>query len=200
MEQKKATQSSEYEQKKKLREEKKARQDVRRARIKKGKKLFYAVLVILAVVTVGYGGVSLLQQAEKTRPGTTFAIQGQTHIDVGAEHPAYNSNPPTSGWHYIQPAPWGPYQNELPDEQLIHNLEHGGIWISYKNVDQQTKDALEKIAGRESKVVVGPRSKNSAPIVLASWGRLLELQSFDEKIVRDFIKANRNRSPEPYAQ
>src|SRR3989344_5078 len=52
-------------------------------------------------------------------------------VAVGASHEAYNSNPPTSGPHYEQPSRWGVSQAELPDEQLIHNLEHGGIWISY---------------------------------------------------------------------
>src|SRR3989344_3875699 len=155
---------------------------------------------IVLVIIVGYGLTFLMRQGEQSRPGETFSIQGQEHIAVGATHEAYNSNPPTSGPHYEQPSRWGVSQAELPDEQLIHNLEHGGIWISYVGIDDSTIAALEKIAKSQSKVIVEPRAKNDAPIVLASWERLLKLEKFDEQIILDFIKSNKNRSPEPFAQ
>src|SRR3990167_4512427 len=60
--------------------------------------------------------------------GQEFENQGQAHIKNGESHPPYNSNPPTSGWHYVLPANWGVYAKPLADEQAIHNLEHGGIW------------------------------------------------------------------------
>ena len=155
---------------------------------------------IAVVIITGYGLTLLMRQDKQQRPGEAFAIQGQEHIAVGASHPEYNSNPPTSGWHYAQPANWGVYQTELPDEQVIHNLEHGGIWISYTGIDDATKTALEKIAKSNSKVIVTPRSKNDAAIVLASWGRLQKLQTLDEQAILAFIDANSNKSPEPFAQ
>lgn len=165
------------------------------------KKFTAWTIVILIVGASGYGLYYLANQPEKPRPGETFPILGQEHISVDASHPAYNSNPPTSGWHYAQPADWGVYQNELPDEQLMHNLEHGGIWISYKDVDQETKSNLEVIGKRYSgSVVVTPRSTNEANIVLASWGRLEKLDSFDETRIVEFIKTNKNKSPEPLAR
>src|SRR3989339_880389 len=151
---------------------------------------------IAVVIITGYGLTLLVRQGQQPRPGEEVAIQGQEHIAVGASHPEYNSNPPTSGWHYVQPANWGVSQTELPDEQVIHNLEHGGIWISYTGIDDATKTALEKIAKSNSKVIVTPRSKNDAAIVLASWGRLQKLQTLDEQAILAFIDANSNKSPE----
>ena len=159
----------------------------------------WTIGVILAVV-IGYGLVLLVRQGQQSRPGEAFSIQGQEHIAVGATHEAYNSNPPTSGSHYAQSANWGVYQTELPDEQVIHNLEHGGIWISYAGIDDTTKAVLEKIAKSSSKIIVTPRSKNDAPIVLASWGRLQKFQTLDEQAILDFIDANSNKSPEPFAK
>src|SRR3989338_1731172 len=76
----------------------------------------------------------------------TIPIQGANHIEVGSAHPVYNSNPPTSGWHYKDPAAIGFYPNGLPDEQLIHNLEHGEIWVSYHaRVPAETVKELEKL-------------------------------------------------------
>lgn len=158
-------------------------------------------IAALVVGGSGYGLYYLTSQPEKLRPGETFAILGREHISVGASHPAYNSNPPTSGWHHAEPADWGVYQQELPDEQLIHNLEHGGIWISYKDVDQETKSHIEAIGTRyPGSVVVTPRSANDTKIVLASWGRLEMLESFDETSIVSFIEANKNKSPEPLAR
>ncbi|MEK7651733.1 MAG: DUF3105 domain-containing protein [Patescibacteria group bacterium] len=132
--------------------------------------------------------------------GELVDLQSATHIDVGATHEPYNSNPPTSGPHYAQQANWGVYENPLPDEQLIHNLEHGGIWISYKDIDEQTKSELE-IIGRQNpgSVVVTPRANNDSKIALASWGRLQKLDSFNQEEILSFIKANINNSPEKLA-
>lgn len=141
-----------------------------------------------------------IKDGQQERPGQAIAIQGQQHIDVGATHPEYNSNPPTSGWHYAEPAEKRIYENELPDEQVIHNLEHGEIWISYKDVDSDTKTKLENIGRRyPQSVIVTPRAKNDGKIVLASWGRLQTLEQFDETAIVNFIKANKNKSPEPFA-
>lgn len=158
------------------------------------------ISIILLSIAIVYGAVVFANKGQKPQLGEAFANQGQEHIAVGASHPEYNSNPPTSGSHYVQSANWGVYQTELPDEQVIHNLEHGGIWISYTGIDDATKSALEKIAKSNSKIIVTPRSKNDAPIVLASWGRLQKFQTLDEQAIRAFIEANRNKSPEPSAR
>lgn len=158
------------------------------------------IVGILIAVAVVYGIVVLVRQSQQPRPGEAIAIQGQDHIAVGASHLEYNSNPPTSGWHYAQPANWGVSQTELPDEQVIHNLEHGGVWVSYTGIDDATRATLENLAKSYKKIVVEPRSKNDAPIVLASWGRLQKFQTLDEQAIRAFIDANSNKSPEPLAR
>lgn len=139
-------------------------------------------------------------RTERYELGQAFPILDQKHIAVGEEHPAYNSNPPTSGYHYAQPAPWGVKVSELPDEQVVHNLEHGGIWISYQNIDEPTKALLEKLTASQTKMIMTPRAKNDSPIVVTSWGRVEKFQSYDEKALLAFIEANRNKSPEPLAQ
>lgn len=126
-------------------------------------------------------------------------ISGRTHVPEGTKV-TYNSNPPTSGAHWPEPARWGFYDKPLPDEILVHNLEHGGIWISYKDIDKETKSKLKSIAEKYPQaVVVTPRLQNDAKIVLASWGRLLKLDVFNEELIISFIKSNVNNAPEPEA-
>ena len=68
--------------------------------------------------------------------GTSVPDQGggNLHMPRGDEHPPYNSVPGTSGWHYSDsgaPIAWGIYNEFIPDEVLVHNLEHGGVGIHY---------------------------------------------------------------------
>ena len=84
---------------------------------------------------------------------------------------------------------------------MIHNLEHGGIWISYKDIDQDTKLKLESLARQNfGSVVMTPRAKNDTKITFASWGRMQKFESFNEEAMSLFIQANNNRSPEPIAR
>lgn len=134
------------------------------------------------------------------RPGESIEILPAEHIQPGQDHPAYNSNPPTSGWHYPEPAEWRFYSEELPDERVVHNLEHGGIWITYKNVSDSTQSDLQQLSRVYPKsVIISPRSANDAPMAVASWGQLMKLQSFDRPRIVEFIETNMNRSPEPIA-
>ena len=127
-----------------------------------------------------------------------YPEQGRDHVPLGAPHPAYNSNPPTSGWHTPETAPWGWQRTTIPDEVLIHNLEHGGIWISYRDPsDTALAEKLERLVSRyRSKVIVTPRPGNDSPIAVAAWGRLLKLQTFDEQQIVAFINAYKNKGPE----
>ncbi len=167
------------------------------------KKMIRRSLITVIAAAVVAGVVWLIAFApsrpEPARPGESFEIQGQTHIAVGATHAVYNSNPPSSGSHYAQPATWGVHDTELPDEQVIHNLEHGGVWISYKGIDASTTAAMAKISA-QPKIIMEPRANNDAPIILVSWGKVQKFQSYDEQGINAFIEANKNHSPEPLAQ
>ena len=151
--------------------------------------------MLVIVPAAIYGVIRLAYRGESL--GQAVADLGGGHIAVGAAHLPYNSNPPTSGPHHLEPATWGIYQKELSDEVLVHNLEHGGIWISYGDIDQPTKQKIETLAKQyPDKLIVTPRGNDDARIVLASWGRLLKLESFDEPTIIAFIRTNKNRAPE----
>ena len=177
------------------------------------KKLRNAVLVfvIIAVVVTGYRFITqktpeeiVFEQKvdEISLEGKVeeFEIEGTSHVGLG-ETVSYNTNPPTSGSHYAQSANWGFNDKELPDEQLVHNLEHGGIWISYRNADENTLEKLKDIARRNSEsVVITERTGNDDPIVVVSWGRMMRLAEVDEALIRKFVDIYINQSPEKLAR
>lgn len=160
--------------------------------------LWIAGIAAAAALLVG-GGIFLNRRRVENLPGREIPDQGAEHVAPGHQF-SYNSNPPTSGPHFASPAEWGVYKEELPDQTLIHNLEHGGIWISYKpGIPDETREKLEKFYeawGR--KIIVAPRSANESDVALAAWNRLdaFSVSEFSEERVERFIKAFRNRGPE----
>ncbi len=142
--------------------------------------------------------VDLAQVPDRSQ---TYEIQSRDHIEVGASHPPYNSNPPTGGWHYANPADIGFYTTQLPDEQLVHNLEHGQIWLSFRDADDTAAiDVLRAVQARQpGAVIVTHRPENPARIAVASWGQLLLLDEPDVDQMVAFITRYKNRAPEPLA-
>lgn len=162
------------------------------------------IFVILVIAAVVAGIVLLTRRSVPEGPDQSRVIpeMGRSHIEVGASHEPYNSNPPTSGPHYAEPARAGFREEPIADEHLVHSLEHGLIWISYHpRVGDEVRNALREFAG--SWVVVTSREANDMDIALAAWGRLdaFNLQggatsAADEQRIQDFISRYRNRGPE----
>ena len=155
--------------------------------------------MILAIVGGGaYWAVKSLNKPVGPVPGEFHTAQSRDHIAVGAQHPAYNSNPPTGGWHYANPAQSGIYDKAFADEQLIHNLEHGHIWIAYR--PDLPADQIEKLAdiakSYSSKIVMAPRPNNPTAISIVAWEYVLNLDSYDEQAIKDFVRDHRGKGPE----
>ncbi len=195
-----------YEQKKKekLGSEKKSEQ------FGKFKKLLVWFLLILVVGIGIYWFIKRNREkiAERKIYSVFYQTQSRDHIAIGQSHPAYNSNPPTSGWHYGNPAEKGVYTKELPDEQLIHNLEHGYVWISYRpDASPEIIKQLENFYGFGKKIIIEPRKENDKLIAIAVWNWLDKFEAVSSnslndvelKRIGDFIDVYINQGPEPNA-
>jgi len=83
----------------------------------------------------------------------------------------------------------------------VHNLEHGGIWISYKDISEEDISILKEISKQNSQsTVVSPRSGNDNKIVIASWGKMMRLDSVDKALIQKYIDTYKNQSPEKLAR
>lgn len=176
-------------------------EELRNAKTVKSVKTAITVIIALAVVILaGYGLQELVAWNERNKPGQFFPSQGREHIASGATHDAYNSLPPTSGWHYSSPAPWDIYEKEIPDEVQIHNLEHGGIMVQYKpGIDQKIIDELTRIVKKyPSKVILAPYPKLDQDIALTAWERLdkFNVNELSEERVMNFIRKLKDKGPE----
>lgn len=165
--------------------------------------VFVVALLLIVLTRNGVENTksdAALQPEPRMPVGEEIPILGQEHISGGADI-TYNSNPPTSGNHWPEPAELGVYTVELPDEQLVHNLEHGVIWISYRNLDIEDIEKLRAVAFKYPEaVILTPRASNQKPIALASWGRLQEMENVESSAIENFVLSNANNSPEPVAR
>jgi hypothetical protein len=170
------------------------------------------IIGVVAVVAVAAVVFFVTRQVDN-QPGKFVAIQGQTHIEKGTAHVAYNSTPPTSGPHWNiggeAPVAWGIYKEPIPDEAQIHNLEHGGVAIQYNCRD--CPDLVAQIENfyntwtpqhrlalfpASTKVIVAPYPNMTTRIALTAWGRIDTMDSWDEERAVKFIEAWRNKGPE----
>lgn len=173
------------------------RREDQRRRERQRRRRATAITIGIALATVAALGLGVWSKS-RSRPGERVPGQGTTHIQMGQSHPAYNSNPPTSGWHLPQTVQWGLPRTEIPDEFAVHNLEHGGIWITYQDPrDGNLVKKLEALASRyPTKIIVSPRPTTDSAIAVVAWERLLKLHTYDETRIVEFIDAFRNRGPE----
>lgn len=138
--------------------------------------------------------VSLDDKVEK------FTIEGSEHVSAGTDV-EYKTNPPTSGNHLAEAKNWGVYDEEIDDKAAVHALEHGGIWISYKDIDDETKKMIEDIGKfNPQSVIVSPRQANDNKIVVTSWGKMMKLDTFDKALIQKYINTYKNQSPEKIAR
>ena len=168
-----------------------------------------AVLLILGLILPMLGGLENPISGAPDGPGKKLEDQGQYHISEGEEHPAYNSIPATSGWHYAQPlAPvsWGVHKDFIPDEKKIHNLEHGGISITYNcpNGCDQLVESLVGIVERGRRegmeLLLSPHPETENRIALTAWTFIDNFDAFDQGRIIEFIDAHHNSPNAPEAQ
>jgi len=83
----------------------------------------------------------------------------------------------------------------------MHNLEHDGIWITYKDLDEGSVNTLKNIAkNNRNSVVITRRDKNDDLIAVISWGRMMKLTKVDETLIQKYIETYINQSPEKFAR
>lgn len=126
----------------------------------------------------------------------------QAHVDE-TETVDYVTNPPLGGEHWGRTAEWGAYPDEPPaDEQLVHNLEHGGviIWFDPDVIQGEDYDELfgiyQTLTDIDFHTALVARSGMETPLAMTAWGALLRLDSIDATAMTDFYSTYILQGPE----
>jgi Protein of unknown function (DUF3105) len=109
--------------------------------------------------------------------------------------------PPTSGRHDPSPAECGTHDQEIPDANLVHTLEHGAVGVLY---DPETplvdvKAIEEVVSSYDDHTFSAPYKGMEDQVTVVSWSRRMGLDQFDGDAVREYIDTFRNTEPAPEA-
>jgi hypothetical protein len=175
-----------------------------------------AGLVLAAVVALvglfGFGGGpdarAALQDAGCTLEVKTAAPAEHSVTEPGGASDRWNTDPPTNGPHYGQAAIFGAYGEPLEQARVVHNLEHGGVFIQYG------EDVAESIVERlrafyddhQTGTIMAPLPGLGDQIALGAWvsegeegkGYLAKCRSFDEDAFSAFLSAFQFKGPERF--
>lgn len=149
--------------------------------------------------------VELPAGSEATRHTTNVAdlVGNPGEPPVGGPHFGGPECVPPRYGPFCGPLPYGIYDHQVADGNAIHSLEHGIVWITYdpELIAGEALQLLEDVANDFRRdVILSPREPSALPIYAVSWGRILRIDGtngVEVDALRDFIDANRNRSPEP---
>jgi hypothetical protein len=156
-------------------------------------------LIVTFVVTSG-------QPRENPRD---IVVEGaQTFSDLTANHVTgpvdYAQTPPAGGDHNQIWLNCGVYTEPVPNENAVHDLEHGAIWFTYDpaQVSEAEIEALQDFAP-STYAVVSPYEGLDSPMYVSAWGAQLPFSNVtdDEEAVSDFVTKywKSGDAPEPGA-
>lgn len=165
-----------------------------------GKYALYGVIGVLLLALVVFLAIPPEEVPEGIPEGAqAIPLDDPVHVDGPIE---YESAVPAGGPHNPIPLDCDIYEFEVPQENAVHSLEHGAVWITYRpDIGDDAIDALEGVANTRRKAIVSPVSAQSAPIMATAWGWQLELDDPDDIRIRQFFNAFESASsaPEPGA-
>lgn len=158
---------------------------------------------ILALVLIAFLAVVILdsrQQTARTPPSDveTFQVKsGHTEETVN-----YPQTPPAGGQHNAVWQNCGYYSEPVRNENAVHSLEHGAVWITYQpDLPKNQVDTIKDLAGNQSHILASPYPDLNSPVVASAWGKQLKLQGANDSGLEQFVSAYREgpQTPEPGA-
>lgn len=177
-----------------------------------------AVIALVAFAAFGGSGGgpgdarAALEEAGCTLEGKPALVGDHSIQTPDGTSPKWDTDPPTSGPHYDQPAIWGAYEDPVNLAQLVHNLEHGGVFVLYgTDVPESTVAQLKSFYEDKTRgTVLAPQASLGDKIALGAWTTpsandpadgtafLATCSSFDEGAYTAFFDAYQFKGPERF--
>lgn len=103
----------------------------------------------------------------------------------------YAQVPPVGGAHNPAWLRCAVYDEPVPDQNAVHSMEHGAVWITYQpSLPRADVDALHRFQGLDpSYVLISPYPGLPSPVVVSAWGLQLTVDRVDDPRIAEFVKA-----------
>ena len=115
---------------------------------------------------------------------------------------SYAQTPPVGSTHNPTWQNCGVYRDQVADEYAVHSMEHGAVWITYRDdLPRQGVDALAKLAQGRTHVLVFTVPNLPAAVVASARGVQLLLERPADPRLAKFVTKYENgpQTPEPGA-
>lgn len=125
-------------------------------------------------------------------------VSTRSHVEGDVE---YETLPGVGGDHAGVWVNCGYYPEPQVEEQAVHSLEHGAVWIGYRpDLPAEQVQQLQAL-GSQPYTLVSPVDGLAADVVASAWGARLELDSVDDPRLVQFLEFFRQgpQTPEPGA-
>jgi hypothetical protein len=147
-----------------------------------------SILGVLAVVAV-VATVIVVNTQSKPDPALLDTVQTwddleQTHVEGTVDYPM---TPPAGGPHFAGWLNCGVYTEPQVDEQVVHSLEHGAIWIAYDPELPESDVATLRDRMPGSYAVLAPYPGLDAPIAVSAWGAQLKFADPGDPAFEAFV-------------
>jgi Protein of unknown function (DUF3105) len=159
------------------------------------------ILGVALLVVIGLAVVLLLRDDDSPPAGLGDV---RTYTDLSRAHVAgevnYPQSPPVGGAHDPIWLNCGVYDRPVREENAVHSLEHGAVWITYQ--PGLSADEIDGLAAKlPEKGILSPFPDQDAPVVVTVWGAQLALDGPDDPRLDLFIKeyGDGKDAPEPTA-
>lgn len=107
------------------------------------------------------------------------------HLDGDLQYP---TSPPIGGDHNEIWANCKFYEAPVPDENAVHSLEHGAVWVAYgPDAPAEELTLLAGRIGQETHLMASPYEGLPSAYVLSAWERRLELDSLTDPRFEQFL-------------
>jgi Protein of unknown function (DUF3105) len=132
-------------------------------------------------------GIAALAGIEDEPPDLSevevFEITDMGHSD---EDLAYPQTPPVGGPHHPVWLDCGHYEQPVREENVVHDLEHGTVWITY-DPDLGTAAVERLLEQLPDNGILSPHDDLPSPVVVTVWGARLALDGADDERLALFL-------------
>ena len=155
--------------------------------------------VVAVTLLVVYAVYATVTSADGIAGLELFGPQVREH---STEEVDYTYIPPVGGLHSPVWQNCGIYDQPVADENAVHSMEHGAVWIAYQAelAEEEVEQLRELVRGRRY-MLLSPYEGLPSPVVASAWGVQLALDEADDDRLRDFLAeyVQGPQTPEPGA-
>lgn len=186
------------------RQEERRREAERLARRRRFARFAWWVAGLVTLALIAIFVVRAIAAAQSAPPAhiagvVSYSKLARNHVTGAVTYP---QTPPVGGPHNGVWLNCGIYDTPVANENAVHSLEHGAVWLTYlPSLSASDVDKLRSLVRGQAYAILSPYPALPTPVVISAWGLQLRVQSASDPRLAQFIAkyAQGPQTPEPGA-